>query len=168
VRRLIVSSACAALLMSSVGSAVAKQVCNTPTEVSAVQIRQLQIQMMISTLRCDSSSYDFRQHYAGFMDRVNPLLPENAKLVKTMLSRTGKGGVDQYLTSMSNDAQNLSQQDPMYCGTAVQVLEQVAMMDTKDVPAFAAQTIPSPYQVTACQDKPEPTPKNKGHKKHAP
>ncbi len=166
-RRLMISFACAALLFSSVGSAVAKQVCNTPTEVSAVQLRQLQIEMMVSTLRCDSSEYDFRKHYAGFIERVNPLLPENVKHLKTMLSRTGKGAFDPYMTSMSNDAQNLSQQDPLYCGTAVQVLDKVSAMDTKDVPAFAAQTIPSPYQVVACADKPEPKPKAKGHKKHA-
>ena len=135
-RRLIFSSAGAILLAVGCGSAFAESVCNTPTEVSAVRIRQLQIEMMVSTLRCDSSSYDFRSHYASFIDRVNPLLPDNAKRLKSMVSRTGKGGFDQYLTSMSNDAQNISQQDPLYCGKAVQILEKVAGMEPERSSGF--------------------------------
>ena len=154
-RHLIALSVCTALWFFGAGSsAQAKAVCNSPAEVSAVQVRQLQIEMMVSTLRCDSSTYDFHSHYSSFINRVNPLLPDNVKRLKAMVGRTGKGGFDQYLTSMSNDAQNLSQQDPLYCGNAVQILNKVAEMESKDVPAFAAQTIPSPYQVTACPEAP--------------
>ncbi len=143
---------------------MAKTACYTPTEVSTVQLRQLQIEMMVSTLRCDSSSYDFRGRYGAFMERINPLMSDNAKRLKAIVGKKGQGGFDQYLTSMSNDAQNISQQDPLYCSNAVQVIEQVASHDTKDVPTIAAQAIPSPYQVVACADKPAPAPKKKHHK----
>ena len=166
-RRMIVSFACATLLISNAGLAFAKASCNPPAEVSAVQIRQLQIEMMVSTLRCDSSSYDFRSHYGAFMEKMNPLLPDNAKKLRTVVSRLGKGNFDQYLTSMSNDAQMLSQQDPLYCGSAVRLLDQVAASDTKDVPTIAAQAISAPYQVVACAEKPEAKPKGKGHKRSA-
>ncbi len=159
-----VSAVCAALVAFG-GVAQARTACNTPTEISAVQIRQLQIQMMVSTLRCDSSTYDFRSHYAGFLNNVNPLMPENLKQIKAMLTRQHGGNFDQYLTQMSNDAQNLSQQDPNYCGRAVQILEQVGgLASPSEVPTVAAQSIPSPFKVVACTEEAK-TP-SKTHKKH--
>jgi hypothetical protein len=158
-------SVCASVLCASISPVFAKSACYTPTEISAVQLRQLQIEIMVSTLRCDSSTYDFRARYSAFMERVNPLMPENAKHLRTIVGKHGKGNFDQYLTSMSNDAQNISQQDPLYCTTAVQLIEQIASHDTKDVPSIAAQAIPSPYEVVACPEKPAPAPKAKQHKK---
>ena len=136
-------------------AATAKTLCNTPDEISAVQVRQLQIEMMVSTMRCDSSTYDFRHRYAAFMGQMDPLLTDNAKRLKVMLKRHKKGDVDHYITTMSNDAQNISQQDPNFCPGAVQILEHVATLSPKEIPGFAAQSIPSPYQVTACPAKPE-------------
>jgi hypothetical protein len=143
-------------------SAQAKPSCNNPAEISAVQVRQLQIEMMVSTLRCDSTDYDFRHHYGEFVTKINPLLPDNLKRLKTMLGRQHKGDFDRYMTSMSNDAQNISQQDPQYCPKAVQILDYVVASDLKDFPSYAATAIPSPYQVTPCPDKPAP----KAAKKH--
>ena len=157
-RRLI---AIIVLIMCQIGTSFAKPACTLPTEVAAVQLRQLQIEMMISTMRCSSKEYDFRQHYAAFMAQVNPLLDDNAKQLKTMLHRLKKNNLDMYMTSMSNDAQNISQADPEFCTTSVQILEQVASMPTKDIPAFAAKKIPSPYEVVPCPAKPEPKKKSR-------
>lgn len=152
--KMLVSAVCGAAMTLGV-SAQAKPVCNTPSEVSAVQIRQLQIQMMVSTLRCDSSTYDFRGHYAGFLENVNPLMPSNLKQIKSMLARQKGGDFDHYLTLMSIDAQNLSQQDPDYCGRAVRILEQVSALGSpSEVPGVAAQSVPSPFKVVACADEP--------------
>ena len=134
-------------------SAGAKTVCNTPAEIAAVQVRQLQIEMMVSTMRCDSTDYNFRQRYGAFMGQINPLLTGNAKQLEAMLRRQHKGDFDRYITAMANDAQDISQQDPQFCTNAVQILEQVTELPPKDIPAFAAQTIPSPYQATPCPEK---------------
>ena len=142
------------VLLVAASPAWAKSSCNPPAEVSAVQVRQMQIEMMVATMRCDSSAYDFRHHYAAFMDRLNPLMTDNAKNLKSLVRRQHKGDVDRYITAMANDAQNISQQDPEFCGMAVQVLEQVSTLTAKDIPAIAAQAVPSPYQVAACPAKP--------------
>lgn len=160
-RRLFAIGVCSAVFSASVAPVMAKPACYTPTEVSTVQLRQLQIEMMVSTLRCDSATYDFRGRYGAFMERINPLMPDNAKRLKAIVSQKVKGGFDQYLTAMSNDVQNISQQDPLYCPSAVRIIEQVASHDTKDVPGIAAEAIPAPFQVSACAEKPEPKPKSK-------
>lgn len=146
-----VSFACgSALAIAAAAPAFAKPVCNTPDEISAVQLRQLQIQMMVSTLRCDSSTYDFHNRYGSFMANVNPLMPANMKKLKEMLNRQRIRDADHYLTLMSIDAQNLSQRDPEYCGRAVRILEQVsALPSPTEVLTVAAQSIPSPYEVVA-------------------
>ena len=144
-------------LLALTPPAFAKTPCATPAEVATVQLRQMQVEMMVSTMRCDSSTYDFRQHYAAFMERLNPLLTDNAKRLRTLVRRQRKGDIDRFITAMSNDAQNISQQDPEFCTHAVDILDRVAGLSAKDIPAFASQTIPSPFQMTTC-----PAPKKTG------
>lgn len=159
-RRLIASFACSMTFICQTGTAMAKPACTLPNEISAVQLRQMQIEALVSTMRCSSASYDFRQHYAAFMAQMDPLLTDNAKQLKSMLHRLKKDNLDHYVTSMANDTQNISQSDPQFCGTAVQILEQVAVMPAQDIPAFAAQKIASPFDVVPCPAKPEPKKKN--------
>lgn len=165
----VVSFVCAATMaLSAAAPAFAHPVCNTPEEISAVQLRQLQIQMMVSTLRCDSSTYDFHTRYGSFMANVNPLMPSNMQKLKAMLNRQRIRDADHYLTLMSIDAQNLSQRDPEYCGRAVRILEEVsALPSPTQVLTVAAQSIPSPYEVVACPEHSAPVDAhNKHHRKH--
>ena len=130
--------------------AQAKHACQSPDVIEAVQVRQLQIEMMVSTMRCDSSEYNFRQRYAAFMEAINPLLTDNAALLQSKLKLHSNSAFDRYITNLANEAQNISQTDPNFCTQAVQIIEHVATLSTPEIPAVAVQAVPHPFGVTAC------------------
>ena len=135
------------------GTAQAKNACHSPETIQAVQLRQLQIEMMVATMRCDSSEYDFRQHYGAFMEVINPLLPNNAQHLRSSLNLKSTQAFDRYITTLANVSQNISQTNPEFCTQAVQILDQTASQPSASIPILAAQMIPQPYGVTPCPVK---------------
>ena len=145
----------AVLAITALGSPVqAKTPCDTPQDIQAVQVRQLQVQGVMATLRCPSADYDFHAHYNAFIERVNPLMSDNAKHLKSMVSRQGKGNLDKYLTALFSDVQTTSQADPYFCDKSVKMLDDVAALTSQQVPGYAQQAISSPYGVDACPEQP--------------
>jgi len=135
------------LLSSSSLPALARAVCNTPAEISALQVRQLQIETMVATLKCGGGEYDYQSKYSAYVQAANPVLAENARQLKTMFIHQGKGAsyLDRYITSVSNDAQIRSRSVDNYCEIWAQTLDKLLGSTPRDMPKIAAEAITAPY-----------------------
>ncbi|MDA8232610.1 MAG: hypothetical protein M0006_14845 [Magnetospirillum sp.] len=146
------SAAIAALFLFPSAPVMAKSACNTPAEIGSMQYRQLQIELMVATLKCGGGAYDYRGHYADYLRKAGPGLARNAKELRAMFVRQGKGGayLDRYLTGMSNDMQIRSQTAGDYCEREHAVMERIAALSSAQLPGYAAETVGTPYGAQAC------------------
>ena len=132
--------------------ATAKPFCHSPADIAALQQRQLQVESMVATLKCSGEDLDFRGLYGAYVSRQSATLSKNAKYLREMFARNGKGeeAMDHFLTALSNDAQIRSMSNDTYCEDNAQVMKGAASLKPADLPGFAALTIGKPYGVNPC------------------
>jgi hypothetical protein len=149
----------AALLAATPVIAASK--CDTPAEIGAMQFRQLQIELMVATLKCEGD-FDYRGQYGAYVHGASAALADNTRQLRAMFSHHGKSAamLDRYLTGMSNDAQIRSQSTENYCEGKAATLERIATLKPVELHTFAAETIGLPYGGEAC---PAATPSTKHH-----
>ncbi|MGE5537570.1 MAG: heme utilization protein [Solirubrobacterales bacterium] len=143
----------AAILITAALPAAAKPLCYTPTEVRAMQFRQLQVELMVAALKCRQVDPAVRDKYAAYVGKIGPNLNQNASELKSMFVRLGKGAghVDRYMTELSNQASMNSQHIENYCETQDAVFSKVLSMRPHEIEAFAADTVEKPYSPASCQ-----------------
>ncbi len=148
----LITAASAALLLWATSPSLAKPPCNSAAEVNAMQFRQLQIELMVASLKCDGTGYDYRGQYSAYMQKMGSALSENARQLRAMFARQGKGAsyMDRYLTSMSNEAQLRSAAVDNYCESRAATLDRVALLGPHELHAFAAETVGLPYEAESC------------------
>lgn len=146
------TAAALALLFAAKPLAAAMLLCQTPTELAAMQLRQLQIELMVAALNCHGANFDYSGTYAIFVTNARPSLARNAQQLRGMFTRAGMGAeaIDHYQTELSNNAQvkSLSGQDD--CGRVASVLADVARLPAAELGAYAARAIPTPFGSKAC------------------
>ena len=151
-----IAVAVALIIALAAAPVLARPACQTESDLAAMQFRQLQVEFMVAALKCDGAGYDYRGQYAAYMHKAGPELARNARILKAMFVRQGKGAgyIDRYMTGMSNDVQIRSQSDAKYCETAALAFEHAAALTPRDLPAYAAQTVGKPYAATPCPARP--------------
>jgi hypothetical protein len=142
----------AALILTTAAPAVAKPVCYKPTEVRAVQFRQLQIELMVAALKCRGVDPSFQDKYAGYVGKVGPALSRNAQELRAMFARQGKGSaaLDRFVTDLSNEASIRSLATEDYCEAQDAKFEKLLAMKPHEVEAFAAETMERPNMPANC------------------
>ncbi len=127
-------------------------VCDSPAELSARQVRQVQVEAMVAALKCQGTGADVRGLYGEFLHRSNAALNQNAAELRALFARRGKGAaaVDRYMTELSNEAQLRSSHIDDYCGVSTRRLEELADLAPARLPAFAAAAIGMPYDGDPC------------------
>lgn len=157
----------AALAVMPAAAPALAATCNTPAEVGAMQFRQLQIELMVAALKCQGGAYDFRGQYGAYMHKAGPALTENAKALKAMFARQGKGAahLDRYMTAMSNDTQIRSLSIPDYCDSRAGMMDHAVGLPSPQLHGYAAETVGLPYDAEPCPataDKPAKKKKKEG------
>ncbi len=141
-----------AVLFAVASPAAATPLCPTATELTALQFRQLQIELMVAALDCDGGTFDYRGTYAVFIQHARPGLAENARKLRAMFARNGMdaAAIDRYQTDLATNAELESRSLPDYCGSLASVMADVARLDPAGLTAYAARTYPAPYGANAC------------------
>lgn len=138
------STAAAVILATVTGaSALAKPACVSPSEARALQFRQLQIEMMVATLRCRAADPSFRDNYASYVTKAGPALNRNAGELRTMFARHGQSAsqLDRLMTELSNEASMRSLYAENYCQAQGERLARLVTMPPQDLEAFAVQHV---------------------------
>jgi hypothetical protein len=159
--------AAALALATPAGQALAKAACHTPAEIKTLQLRQLQVDMMVATLKCRQDFPDFRDRYARFVHKTGPAMAKNGAELKSLFMRTGKGAsyVDRYMTELSNDAQMRSIYVENYCQARYDALDRLnAMAAPHDIQAAATEAAAIPYAGQPCAEAAAEPAKKKGKK----
>lgn len=146
------STAAAVILATIFGSsAQAKPACVNPGEARSLQFRQLQIELMVATLRCRSVDPSFRENYTNYVTKAGPALQRNAGELRTMFARHGQNvsQLDRLMTELSNEASMRSLYAENYCQAQAERLAHVVSMPPQDLEAFAAQNIEAPAPLCA-------------------
>ena len=146
------AAAALALLFAAKPLAAAMLLCQTPTELAAMQLRQLQIELMVAALNCRGGNIDYSGTYAIFVRNARPDLARNAQQLRAMFARAGMGAeaIDHYQTELSNNAQIKSLSGHEYCGRVASVMADVAQLPAAELGAYAARAIPAPFGSKAC------------------
>ncbi len=141
-----------ALLFAATPVAAAVLMCPTATELSAMQFRQLQIELMVAALDCDDGTFDYPGTYAVFVQHARPGLAENARQLRAMFARNGMdaGAIDRYQTDLATNAEIKSRTLPDYCGSLASTMAQVARLAPAELAVYAARTYPAPYGAKTC------------------
>ena len=145
-------AAAALTFVLTAAPALARPACQTEADLAAMQFRQLQVEFMVADLKCEGAGYDYRGQYAAYMHQAGPALADNARFLKAMFVRQGKGAtyIDRYMTNMSNDVQIRSQSRADYCQTAAEAFEHASTLPPHELPAYATQIVGKPYAATPC------------------
>lgn len=146
------ATAAFALLFAVNPLTAATPVCPTATELSAMQVRQLQTELMVAALDCDGGPFDYRGTYAVFIQRSRPGLAENARQLRAMFARNGMdaAAIDRYQTDLATNAELKSRTLPGFCSGLASMMAQAARLTPAGLIAYAAQTYPAPYGAKAC------------------
>lgn len=153
-RRNAAAAVAALMLTAAALPAAAKPTCYTPTEIRAMQFRQLQVELMVSALKCRSADPSFQDKYASYVTKVDSALKRNAGELRTMFTRLGRGAayMDKYTTELSNQAsmRSLHVEYGEYCAEKDEVFGKLQAMKAQEVEAYAADTVEKPYSPAAC------------------
>lgn len=145
-------AAALALLLVTQPAAAATLPCQTPTELAAMQLRQLQVELMVAALNCHGGPFDYSGTYATFIRNARPDLARNAQQLRGMFTRAGMGdgAIDRYQTELSNSAQVKSLSDQDYCGRLASIMADAARLPPTELGPYAARMIPAPLGAKVC------------------
>lgn len=91
-----------ALLLSNASSASAASTCWSADLVRAARLRQLDVMLMVGSLRCRTSAQDYRTAYDRFLTRHRPLLSKaNLAMLGEMRLKLGAIGASDTLDRAS-------------------------------------------------------------------
>ncbi len=149
----LINTAAAALLAASFSlPAAAKPLCYGAQDVRAMQFRQLQVELMVGALKCQDPELGLRGKYASYVGKFGPALNANAKDLRSLFNRLGKGlnGMDRYMTELSNDASMRSQHIEDYCGYQAETFDKVLSLKPHELETWAADKIDKPTAAVSC------------------
>lgn len=157
----LISTAAAALLAASISlPAAARPLCYSPQEVRAMQFRQLQVELMVGALKCQDPEFGLRGKYASYIGKFGPALSANAKDLRSLFNRLGKGqtGMDRYMTELSNEASMRSQHIEDYCGYQVETFDKVLALKPHELEVWASDKVDKPMVAASCNPAKPATP----------
>ncbi|MFM2130154.1 MAG: hypothetical protein RL477_1700 [Pseudomonadota bacterium] len=100
-------------------------------EQEAFAFRRLQSELMVAALSCNDPRH--REAYNIFIYRFRAALGDNARVLKAYFKRAyGAGGprkLDDFMTSLANDASLASMGDPRFCRNSLTRFEAVNRSD---------------------------------------
>ncbi len=152
-RRITTSAALAvALAAVVVPPAQAKPLCYSAQEVRAMQLRQVQVELMVGALKCQDPQMGMRDKYSTFVNRFSTNISSNAKELRALFNRQGVGerGLDRYMTELSNDASMRSVHVEDYCGSIGEMFDQALSMKPAELGTWAADTVAKPVAAVSC------------------
>lgn len=152
--RRITTSAALAVAMSAVfvAPALAKPQCYSAQEIRAMQLRQVQVELMVGALKCQDPQMGMRDKYSTFVNRFNANISSNAKELRAMFNRQGTGerGLDRYMTGLSNDASMRAVHVEDYCGEIGEMFDKALSMKPAELGTWAADTVAKPVAAMSC------------------
>jgi hypothetical protein len=132
--------------------AQAKPQCYSAQDVRAMQLRQVQVELMVGALKCQDPELGLRDKYSTFVYRFNSNISTNAKELRAMFNRLGNGerGLDRYMTELSNDASMRSVHVEDYCGSIGEMFDKALSMKPAELGTWASDTVAKPVAAVSC------------------
>lgn len=134
-------------------SALASTNCLSAADRSAVQMRQLQVEMMVAALKCDDS-FGLRDAYGVYVTKHNAVLSDNAQALKSLFRKAYGGDAnrqfDRFITRLANNASSRAQSQMGYCEINQGLLQQAVALPGHKISAFAEASIVAPEDVGRC------------------
>lgn len=133
----ILASGIASILLFSAAPALAKSSCATSEEVTAMNARVLQSDLMVAALSCKQ-----QPAYNAFVKKYNSDLVRRSGSVKGYFQRVyGKGGehqMNKFITGLANDSStaSLSMSQSVYCAAAQQIFNEALAAEKRDLGAL--------------------------------
>lgn len=128
--------------------------CQTPVEVQASQLRQLQTEFMVAALRCQHHPENLPAKYNTFVKKFGGSLSENARVLREHFTRNyGKDQsrrFDSYITTLANEASIRSLGIQQFCETAGPLFDQALKVGKPELAAFAADAVRGENALPAC------------------
>lgn len=132
--------------------AFAKSPCYTAQEIRAMQYRQLQIELMVAALKCQSPEYELHSKYSTYIGKFGSSLSGNAQQLKAMFARQGKNAaaMDRYITGLSNEASIRVSYIEDYCGTQSALFDKVLPQQPHELESWVVDNVAKPDSASAC------------------
>ena len=154
-----IKSVARAMLLAASLSAVAVPAlassgdCMSASDRTAVQIRQMHVQLMVAALKCDDGT-GMRDTYGAYVNKHNSVLSGNAQSLRSLFQKAYGGDssrqFDRFITRLANDASNQAQTQLGYCETNMELLQKAASLPANQVDDLARETIAFPAEVGRC------------------
>jgi hypothetical protein len=143
-RRVLLASA--AVLGFAAGAATGANAagCYGPAELSAVQVRMLQSELMVGALACRDSNPELGMvaQYNSFVHRLGDRLVRHSKVLQAHFSKqygaTSRRELESFVTALANDASKRSMTSATYCQGAAELFRNVAGLEQRDLERFSA------------------------------
>jgi hypothetical protein len=148
----IAKAASAALLVMANTPALAAPSCWSAELVQAAKLRQLDVLLMVGSLRCRSGTQDYRASYDRFLLRHRPLLGKvNLAILTEMRAKLGSVGaleaLDQASVRMAN---HYGEQASYGCGDLGQVAAALAENNDEALPKAADVLVGEDVALESC------------------
>ena len=118
--------------------------CYTPSEMTAVEVRMLQSELMVAALACRDSNPELGMvaQYNDFTHRLSDRLVRESKVLQAHFRRAyGAAGVSRFAafeTALANDASKRSMVSAGYCQQAATLFREAATVQHGNLDQFAA------------------------------
>jgi hypothetical protein len=126
--------------------------CWTPAAIESAKLRQLDVMLLVSALRCRSGPDDFKADYESFLEQHRPLLSKaNHVILDDMTPRIGAMGALNALDRMSVViANHYGERGAFGCHELKAVTQELARGGDEDIPAAADMLVGADVLAAAC------------------
>lgn len=141
----------AAVTAGLLGSHAADAACARSTELSGLQARVLQTELMVAALSCDEAA-----RYNSFVNRFRNELMVESKRMQGYFSRVhgGRAGkvINAFVTELANNSSQRSlTESASFCPHAAALLDEVLKIEPREFRSFAAhQSFSDAHGVDSC------------------
>jgi len=153
-RKSIVASAASAAMLAMVSSpAVAAPGCWSAQLVQAARLRQLDVMLMVGSLRCRSGAHDYRAAYDQFLMQHRPMLGKvNQQILAEMRSKLGSvGALDALDRASVRMANHYGEQAAYGCRDLAEVTAALAESGPDALPKAADVLVGNDVALETCR-----------------
>lgn len=126
--------------------------CWSPAAIESAKLRQLDVMLLVTALRCKAGPDDFKADYESFLEQHRPLLSKaNHVIIDDMKTRLGAVGALNAMDRMSVIIANHYGDRGAYgCHELKAVTQELARGGDEDIPAAAEMLVGADVLAAAC------------------
>ncbi len=136
-----------AAFMAPAGVSAAE--CHSAADIHAMQFRQLQIELMVSALKCEGYRGGLHGKYNQYVKVHGKSLADNAKNLRKAF-RNNTTQMDRYISYTSNEASTRSLYIDNYCAIHSELFDMVLSKQPQELDDWIGRSMTVPTSAVAC------------------